>query len=87
RLLDIKQDAALKFRVNFNFIIGRYKDTINDLIKLLDIELNKFALRYRAEAYYLMEKYKETFNNMDKLLKIETNNEWLSKLSAKIIEK
>ncbi|RIB02866.1 hypothetical protein C2G38_2124295 [Gigaspora rosea] len=67
--------------------MGRYKDTINDLIKLLDIELNKFALRYRAKAYYLIEKYKESFNDVNKLLKIETNNEWPSKLSAKIIEK
>ena len=66
-LLDIKQDTALKFRVKFNFIMGRYKDAIIDLTKLLDIEPNnKFALRYRAEAYYLMEKYKESFNDVNK---------------------
>ncbi|RIB30702.1 hypothetical protein C2G38_2026643 [Gigaspora rosea] len=87
-LLEIKQDTALKFRVKFNFIMGKYKNAINDLTKLLDIEPNdKFALRYRAEAYYLMERYKDSFNYANKLLKIETNDEWASKLLAKIIEK
>ncbi|KAF0528701.1 TPR-like protein [Gigaspora margarita] len=68
--------------------MGRHKDAINDLTKLLNIEpSNKFALRYRAEAYYLMEKYKGSFNDVNKLLKIETNDEWASKLLPTIIEK
>ncbi|RIB19677.1 hypothetical protein C2G38_2181236 [Gigaspora rosea] len=33
--LKIKQDLALKFRVKFNFIMGRYKDAIIDLTKSL----------------------------------------------------
>ncbi|KAF0509124.1 SPRY-domain-containing protein [Gigaspora margarita] len=81
-------DDALKFRGNFNFIMGRYEEAIIDLTKLLDIEPNnKFALRYRAEAYYLMEKYKESFNDVNKLPKIDTSDEWASKLLAKIFEK
>ncbi|RIB10102.1 concanavalin A-like lectin/glucanase domain-containing protein [Gigaspora rosea] len=87
-LLETKQDTALKFRVKFNFIMGRYQDAIIDLTKLLDIEPNsKFALRYRAEAYYLMEKYKESFNDVNKLLKIESNDEWVSKHFEKICKK
>ncbi|RIB00058.1 hypothetical protein C2G38_1358552 [Gigaspora rosea] len=85
--LKIKQDSALKFRVKFNFLMERYKDAINDLIKLLYIKPNnKFALKYRAEAYYLMAKYKESFNDVNKLQKIMTNDEWASKLLTRIIE-
>ncbi|RIB13824.1 hypothetical protein C2G38_2196816 [Gigaspora rosea] len=37
-LLEIKQDTATKFQVNFNFIMGRYKESIVDLTKLVGIE-------------------------------------------------
>ncbi|RIB01954.1 concanavalin A-like lectin/glucanase domain-containing protein [Gigaspora rosea] len=75
--LKINQDSTLKFRVKFNFIMGRYKDAIIDLTKLLDIEpYNKLVLGYRGEAYYLMERYKEAIIDLTNLLYIEPNNKF-----------
>src|SRR5260363_81515 len=56
--------------------MGRYKDAINDLTKLLDIEQNsKFALRYRGETYHLTGKYKDAIIDLTKLLGIEPNDD------------
>ncbi|RIB16765.1 hypothetical protein C2G38_2189071 [Gigaspora rosea] len=75
--LKIKQDSALKFRVKFNFILGRYKDAIIDITKLLDIEPNnEFALRYRGEAYHLTGQCRKTIIDLTKLLDIEPNNKF-----------
>ncbi|RIB27874.1 hypothetical protein C2G38_1672372 [Gigaspora rosea] len=89
--LKINQDSVLKFRIKFNFILGRYKDAIIDLTNLLDIEPNnKFALRYRGEAYHLIGRYREAIIDLTKLLDIEPNNKFALKYRAKayyLIEK
>ncbi|RIB01110.1 hypothetical protein C2G38_2231839 [Gigaspora rosea] len=86
-LLETKQETALKFRVKFNFIMGRYQYAIIDLTKLLDIEPNsKFALRHRAEGYYLMERYKEAIIDLTKLVGIETSDDVDESLKKKWIE-
>ena len=76
----------LRYQGKFYFIMGRYKQALTDLTKLLEFDTsNSFALRYRAETYYMMEKYKESLADLNKLLEINPNEIWALKANKEVI--
>jgi len=88
--LEIQQNIAqLKCQEKFYFIIGKYEQALECLMKLLELELNNsFALRYRGEIYYIMGKYEESLVDLDKLLEININgNKWIYEFYEEIVRK
>src|SRR5688572_18540984 len=62
---------ALRYRVKFYFVIGKYEKALEYLTKLLELEPNDlFALKYQGEIYHIMERYEESLVDLDKLLEI-----------------
>ncbi|RIA81582.1 concanavalin A-like lectin/glucanase domain-containing protein [Glomus cerebriforme] len=85
---DLTKSLELKYRGKIYFTIGRYKQALEDLTKLLELEPNNaFALRYRGETYYLLGKYKESLRDLLKLYKLYTNDVWISNIRKQIIWK
>ena len=75
----------LRYQGKFYFIMGRYKQALTDLTKLLEFDTgDSFALRYRAETYYMMEKYEESLADLNKLLKINENDIWALKTCEEV---
>ena len=82
------EQSVLRYRGKFYFVMGRYKQALADLTKLLEFETNDtFALRYRGETYYMMEKYKESLADLKELLKINANDMWALKAYDEVIRK
>src|SRR4051812_25195005 len=67
--------TALNNRGIFHYMIGRYNESLSDLIESLEIEPNNATtLSYRGRTYYMMGRYKEAFTDLNKSLEIEPNN-------------
>ena len=72
--MEIGQKNALKYQGKFYFVVGKYKQALEYLTKLLELKSNdSFALKYRAETYYIIKKYEKSSMDLDKLLEINTN--------------
>src|SRR5438128_5888234 len=52
---------VLKYQGKFYFVVGKYKQALEYLTKLLELEPNDlFSLKYRAEIYYILENFEES---------------------------
>src|SRR5688572_5290428 len=82
----IKQNThILRYQGKFYFIMGKYKQALADLTKLLEFDTgDSFALRYRAETYYMMKKYEESLADLNKLLEINPNETWVLKIHEEV---
>src|SRR5688572_32560179 len=79
---------TLRYQGKFYFIMGRYKQALTDLTKLLEFDTgDSFALRYRAETYYMIEKYEESLADLKKLLEINPNETWVLKTHEEVIRR
>src|SRR5688572_8712094 len=78
----------LRYKGKFYFIMGRYKQALTYLTKLLEFDTsNSFALRYQAETYYMIEKYEESLADLNKLLEINPNEVWALKAHKEVIRR
>src|SRR6266516_4820225 len=58
---------ALRYQGKLYFILGKYEQALEYLMKLLELEPNdSFTLRNRGEIYYIMKKYEESLMDLDK---------------------
>ena len=65
---------VLRYQGKFYFVIGKYKQALEYLTELLELESNDlFSLKYRAEIYYILKKFEESLVDLDKLLEININ--------------
>ncbi|KAF0532034.1 SPRY-domain-containing protein [Gigaspora margarita] len=81
--MEINQKNMLECRAKVYFIIGSYKEALDDLNKLLKMEENSvFALRYRRETYFLLCEQKQSNADLKRLLK--KDDKWALQVNEEI---
>jgi len=67
------------------YMMKKYKESLADLNKSLEIEPNdSWVLKQRGKTYYIMNKYEESLADVTKSLEIEPNDAWALKQRGKI---
>src|SRR2546421_8177180 len=70
----LEKQHMLRYQGKFYFVVGEYKQALEYLTKLLELEPNDlFSLKYRAEIYHILENFEKSFVDLDKLLEINMN--------------
>ena len=73
KLADLTKHV-LRYQGKFYFVMGKYKQALEYLTKLLELKPNDlFSLKYRAEIYYILKKFEESLADLNKLLEININ--------------
>ena len=70
----LEKQHVLRYQGKFYFVIGKYKQALEYLTKLLELEPNDlFSLKYRAVIYFILKKFEKSLMDLDKLLEINLN--------------
>src|SRR2546423_15563560 len=70
----LEKQHVLRYQGKFYFVVGEYKQALEYLTKLLELEPNDlFSLKYRAEIYHILGNFEKSLIDLDKLLENNIN--------------